>query len=189
MGAEVEKDGGDGFGVDDGIGVNGTENFCASEAAHGDFFVFFGSGGAGGEAFGDEDGHPFGDEAGSGNEPEEFAEAAGAVAGFLVKFAFGGGEGRFVRFFAAGDEFPEELAGGVAILANHEDIAIGEDGHDHDGAGMGDDVTLGFDAGGLDNQVAADTEDPALVEGFGGEDTRSLVLFSGPALHNYPLVI
>jgi len=77
-----------------------------------------------------------------------------------------------MRFFAAGDEFPEELAGGVAILANHEDVPIGEDGHDHDGAGVSDDVAMGFDAGGFDDQVAADAEDAALVEGFGGENFR-----------------
>jgi len=172
MRAEVEEDGGDGFCVDEATGVDGAQDFGPSEAAHGDFFVLFGSGRAGGEVFGEEDGHPLGDEAGSGDELKKLTEAACAVAGFFVELAFGRGERGFVRFFAAGDEFPEELAGGVAILANHEDVAIGEDGHDHDGAGVSDDVAMGFDAGGFDDQVAADAEDAALVEGFGGENFR-----------------
>lgn len=160
--------------------MDGAESFGASEAAHSDFFVLFGSGGAGGEVFGDKDSHPFGDEAGSGDEFEEFAEPASAVPGFFVEFAFGGGEWRFVRFFAAGDEFPEELTGGVAVLADHEDVAIGEDGHDHDGARVSDDVALGFDAGGFDDQVATDTEDTALVEHFGGEYARFSSLQNSP---------
>src|ERR1700683_1074650 len=181
-GGEVKEDGGDGFGVDDFVGVDGAEDFFAGEAAHGDFFVFFGGGGAGGKAFGNEDGHPLGDEAGSGDEGEKFAEAARFVAGFFVELAFGGSEGRFVRFFAAGDEFPEELVNGVAVLANHEDVAIGEDGHGDNGARVSDDVTMGLDAGGFDDEVATNAEDAALIEGFGGGD-----LGVEPCGHNFPL--
>ncbi len=79
---------------------------------------------AGDEAFGQEDLHGFTEEAGAGVVLDEGLPLFGAVAGFFFEFALGSGEGIFAGFELARGQFPEELIGGVAVLALDDDPGI-----------------------------------------------------------------
>jgi hypothetical protein len=80
------------------------------------------------------------------------------------------------------------LSGGVAILALHDDervaLAFGiVDGEDDDRAVVADDVAGGLDSVGLDDVVAEDLEERALILKGGREDFGGLGrggLFAGP---------
>ena len=74
---------------------------------------------------GEVDLHPFAEEAGAGEVFGEEGPAFGAVAGLFDHLALGGGEGGFAGLDAAGGEFEEELAGGVAVLADEDDVGVG----------------------------------------------------------------
>jgi len=136
-----------------------------------DFFVVFGSGFAQGEVFGEEDVHGFGEEAGAGEVLDVLGPLFGAVAGFFDELAFGGRDELFAGLDAAGGELEKELAGGVAILADEQDVGVfgvgfGVDGEDDDGAVVADDVAGGADAAGLGDIVCGDPEDAAFVDGL-----------------------
>lgn len=170
----VEEDADEGFAVLDFAGVDEAEDFGEGGHVDLDFFIFLGGGLAEGETFGEEDGHGFGEEAGAGVVVDVFGPAFGAVAGFFDELALAGGDELFAGLDAAGGEFEEELAGGVAVLSDEEDagiggIGFGVDGEDDDGAVVADDVAGGLDAAGLDDLIFGDPEDVALVYGFGGE--------------------
>ena len=126
--------------------------------------------GAGAKIACDVNDHAFADEAGSGEEVENFLPAARGVAGLFEEFSFRAGERMLAGFDAAGDEFPEIASYGMAILADEEQAAVVEDGKDDDGAVVDDEVARGADAAGLDDRVAANAEDAAAEESFGGND-------------------
>jgi hypothetical protein len=66
-----------------------------------------------------------------------------------------------VFFAMPSDEFPHISLGCVAILADQQDAAVGEDGkHDH-GAGVNDHLADGLDAAGLEDVVAVEGKDSA----------------------------
>lgn len=134
MGEEfgVEEDGGNRFHVADLAGADAALDFGESEDARGDAFVGFLLGDARFQALGEKDHHVFFEEAGGGEEIEDGAHAAGGVARFFEEFAVSAVEEVFAIVFAAGDEFPEELFSGVAVLANHEDTSVWENGEDND---------------------------------------------------------
>ena len=116
-----------------------------------DLFVFFGLGEAFADVFCEEDLHVFGEEAGAGVVADEAGPFAGAEAGLFDKLALGGGEWGFAGLDAAGGEFEEELAGGVAVLALDEDGGVacglgGVNGEDDDGAVVLNDVACAGDA-------------------------------------------
>ena len=139
-----------------------------------DALVVFRGGLAEGEVFGEEDVHGFGEEAGAGEVFDVLRPLFGAVASLFDELAFGGGDELFAGFDAASGEFEEELAGGVAVLADEEDVGVGGvgfsvDGEDDDGAVVADDVACGVDAAGFGDFVAGDEEDFALVDGLRGE--------------------
>lgn len=124
---------------------------------------------AGGESGGAEGDHALADEAGSGENVHHFHEFFRAVAGFFGEFAAGACERAFAGLHASGDDFKKIIANGVAILADHDDAAVAEDGQQDDGAAVGDDVARGFDAAGLDDDVLADSENFAGIENFAGK--------------------
>ena len=72
-------------------------------------------------------------------------------------------ERSFAGLDAAGGEFIEELAGGMAVLTLDEDGGVGRVGgvnrEDDDGAVVADDVALAGDAAGLGDSVGGDGED------------------------------
>jgi len=136
-----------------------------------DLFVVFGSGFAQGEVFGEQDVHGFGKEAGAGEVLDVLGPLFGAVTGFFDELAFGGGDELFAGLDAASGELEKELAGGVAILADEQDVGVfgvglGIDGEDDDGAVVADDVAGGANAAGLGDLVGGDPEDAAFVDGF-----------------------
>ena len=136
--------------------------------------VVFGCGLAEGEVFGEEDVHGFGEEAGAREVFDVLRPLFGAVAGLFDELAFGGGDELFAGFDAAGREFEEELASGVAVLADEEDIRVGRvgfgvDREDDDRAIVADNVAGGVDAAGFGDFVAGDEEDLTLVDGLRGE--------------------
>ena len=136
-----------------------------------------GCGGAGGDVFGEVDLHPLAEEAGAGVVAGEEGPLAGAEAGLFDHLALGGGEGSLAGLDASGGEFEEVLAGGVAVLADEDDVGVawlefagGIDGEDDDGAVVVDDVAGDDGAVGLFHFVGGDVEDFALVGDLGGEE-------------------
>ena len=75
-----------------------------------------------------------------------------------------GGDELFAGLDAAGGEFEQELAGGMALLADEQDAGVGGvgvsvHGEDDDGAVVADDLAGGADAAGLGDLIAGDPED------------------------------
>src|SRR5579863_8746022 len=93
----------------------------------------------------------------------------------------------FVGLLVAGDELPQELPGGVAILADEDEAAVGEHGKHDDRTGVDDDFAHGLDAAGLDDSVASQGEDAALEQDFAANEfcaARLLpVFFADVGLH------
>ena len=146
-----------------------------------DVLVFFGFGDAVFEVLGEEDLHPLAEEAGAGEVLGEDGPALGADAGLFDHLAFGCGERAFVGLDAAGGEFEQELAGGVAVLADEDDGGVFGAGaelailgcvdrQDDDGAVVADDIFFAsFGVAGLDEGIGVDGEDMALVGQFGAD--------------------
>lgn len=107
------------------VGGDEGAGFGEGEAEDLDVFVGLGRGGALAEIASQIDLHPLAEEAGTGEVLCEESPAFGAVAGLFDHLAFGGGEGGFVGIDASGWEFDEELAGGVAILTDKDDVGVG----------------------------------------------------------------
>lgn len=170
MEAEIVEDGGDGFGVAEFAGANPIFDLARCEGANGDAFVGFGMRRAGAKIARDVNDHAFADEAGGGEEVENFLPAARGVAGFFEEFALRAEERQLARLDASGDEFPKIASHGMAILADEEQTAVVEDGKDDDGAVVDDEVAGGADSAGLDDRVAPDAEDAAAEESLGGDD-------------------
>ncbi len=147
-----------------------------------DVFVVLGGGDAVLEVLGEEDLHPLAEEARAGEVAGEAGPAPGADSGFFDHLAPGGGEWALVGLDTAGGELEEELASGVAVLADEDDggifgagaelaIAAVINGEDDDGAVVADDVFLAGDGvAGLDEGVGVDGEDLALVGEFGADE-------------------
>ena len=137
-----------------------------------DVLVFLGVRGALAEVAGEVDLHGFTEEAGAGVVLGERCPSFGAEAGLFDHLALGGGEGGFFGLNASGREFEEELAGGVAILADEDEVRVlGVDGlvygEDDDGAAVTNDVAgVGSGGTGLDDLVGVDGKDGAFVGEF-----------------------
>jgi hypothetical protein len=170
-GRVVKHEADEGFAVVDLVGGYESEGFGEGEAEDLDIFVGLGRGGAFAEIAGEVDLHPLAEKAGAGEVFREEGPAFGAVAGLFDHLAFGGGEGGFVGVDASGWELDEELAGGVAVLTDKDDLGVGGvpglvDGEDDDGAVVADDVAGIDEAAGLFDLVGEDGEDFALVGEF-----------------------
>jgi hypothetical protein len=111
-----------------------------------------------------------GKKAGRWKNIKEDAEAAGTVAGLFEEFASGGAAGRFAGLHASGNEFPEELAGGVTILADEENAPVGKKRQNDDGTGMDDQVESVAVASRLNDAVATNGKDAARENGFAAEN-------------------
>ena len=94
----------------------------------------------------------------------------GAKPRFFDEFAGGGPAGVFSLLYAASHQFPEELAGGMAVLADKKDAAVRQEGQDNYGPGMGNDFASGTDAPGFYNFIAANAEDRAFVDDLAAQD-------------------
>ncbi len=105
------------------IGDEG-EGFGERDAQDFDVFVFLRLGDAGANVAGEVDLHPFAEEAGAGEVFGEEGPLFRAISGLFDHLAFCAGEGRFSGIEAAGGELEEELAGGVAVLALHDDDGV-----------------------------------------------------------------
>jgi hypothetical protein len=103
------------------------------------------------------------------------------VARLLAQFAAGGLDGILARFAGAGGEFEQTAPGGVAKLANQEQMIVGGQRQDRDGAGVLDDLA---DAGATGRE--ADLVDPDAEEttdkprSTGQRDVRGQVLDHRP---------
>ena len=122
--AIVEHETDEGLAVVDFVGGDEGEGLGEGEAEDFDVFVGFGVGFAFADVAGEVKLHPFAEEAGAGEVPGEEGPAFGPVSGLFDQLAFGGGERGFARFAAAGGEFDESAASGVAILAFEDDIGV-----------------------------------------------------------------
>ena len=167
---QIIQNGGDGFGVAEFAGANPSFHFARVEGANGDALVGFGMRGAGAKIARDVNDHAFADEAGSGEEVENFLPTSRRVAGFFEKFAFRARKRPLARLDASGDEFPEIPSDGMAILANEQQAAVVENWQDDDGTVVNDDVARGADSSGLDDRVAANVEDASAEENFARYD-------------------
>lgn len=128
---------------------------------------------------GEVDLHPLAEEAGAGEVFGEKGPLFSAVASLFDHFALGGGEGGFAGFYAAGGEFEEELAGGVAILALEDDFGVGGifglvNGEDDDGTVVADDVAGIDTAAGFFYGIGEDGEDFAFIVEFRRDKTGFL---------------
>ena len=134
------------------------------------------------EVLREEDLHPLTEKAGAGEVLGEDGPAFGADAGLFDHLAFGGGERALVGLDAAGGKLEQELAGGVAVLADEDDGGVFGAGaefavpgivdrQDDNRSVVADDVFLaGFGVAGLDEGVGVNGEDVALVGEFGVEE-------------------
>jgi hypothetical protein len=176
VGGGVEGDADEGFAVVDLVGGDEGEGLRERSADDLDVLVFLRVGGALFDISGQIDLHRFAEEAGAGEVFGKRCPAFGAEAGLFDHLALRGGEWSFIGLNAPGRKFEEELAGGVAVLANEDEIGIfGIDGlvyrKDDDGAVVADDVA-GVRGGGtgFDDLVGVDGEDGAFVREFGGDE-------------------
>jgi hypothetical protein len=62
----------------------------------------------------------------------------------------------------------------MPVLLNEQDSAVGKNWEDHDGAWMGDDFARRSDAARLDDPIAADPKDWALINCDAAEDSGLL---------------
>ena len=168
--AQIVQDASDGFRVANFIAANHLFDFPVREGFHGDFFVFFGLGFAQSQIFGEKNVHALFEKTGRGKNIEENVETFRAIAGFFNQLASSGAARIFTFVDATGDEFPEELTSGMAILANHHYASIGQRGKNDYGARVGDDFARDAQAARLDNFIPAKTEDRPLVNHFAAKD-------------------
>ena len=127
--------------------------------------VLFGShwGAAGGK---DERGDLVGEawaQVGSG----EVDEVARCMTGFLPQLAAGGRFDRLTGVDEAGREFDEVLVGGVAPLADEQDVIVGGDRDDDDRGGTFGDVAVADGARGLDDVVFPHRDPRRVVHAVG----------------------
>jgi hypothetical protein len=191
--AKIIKNSSDGFRVANFVAANHLFDFTVRESFAGNSLVFLWFGFAESQIFGEKNVHPLFEKTGCGENVEEDVEALGAVAGFFNQFAGSGTAGIFAFVDSAGDEFPEELPSGVAILSNHDNSSIRQCGEDDDRAGVRDEFACDAQAAGLDNFVAAKSEDRTLVNHFAAEDfgggaagcfgRHRAYVFSGDIIH------
>ena len=126
--------------------------------------------------------HGLGQKARAGVEAQNASPARGGVAGLFQQFAFGGDQIIFAFVDASGGQFPEKLAGGVAVLAFEQNAGLGSaffDREDHDRSGVTHDVAAGAHAAGFENFVGSDAEGRSVVDLAGGEDAGWLRLSYG----------
>lgn len=174
----VIKNSGDRFHVADFAGANPSLDFSESENAGVDALVFLGARHAFFQAFRKKNRHMFFEEAWGGEQIHQFAHSLRGVTGFLGELAVRALEESFAIVFSPCDQFPEELLGGVAILANHQDAAIGKDRQHDYRAWMRDQLARCLQACGFDNFVAPHGEDGARVNDLTAQHSR----FSGRRL-------
>lgn len=129
--------------------------------------------GAGAKIARDVNHHSLADEAGSGEEVENFSPAARGVARLFKEFALRSGKRTLARLDASGDEFPQIASNGMAILANEQQTPVIKNGKNNDGAVVHDDIARGADAARLDDRVAANVEDASAEKSFAGNDFRA----------------
>jgi len=134
---KIVQETGDGFGVAEFSVVNHLFQLGASEGARNDFFVHLRPRVSTRKLLREENIHSFLKKSRRRENVQEEAVAFGAKAGFLEKLAGGGPARIFTWLNAAGDLLPEELARGMAVLADEEDAAVREQGQDNDGTRMG----------------------------------------------------
>src|SRR6267143_4292159 len=139
---------GDGFGVAEFSALNHLFQLGASEGARNDFLVHLGPRISTGKFLSEENIHSFLKKSRRRKNVQENAEMFGAKPRFFDEFAGGGPAGVFSLLYAASHQFPEELSGGMAVLAEKKDAAVRQEGQDNYGPGMGDDFTSGADAPG-----------------------------------------
>lgn len=178
MSGSVERDADESFAVVNLVGGDESERLrerCADDL---DVLVFLRVGGALLDVAGEIDLHGFAEEAGAGVVLCQRSPAFGAEAGLFDHLALGGGQGGFLRFDAPGGKLEEELSGGVAVLADEDEIGIfGIDGlvycKNDDGAVVADDVAAMCRIGaGFDDFVGVNGEDIAFIGEPGGDQGR-----------------
>jgi hypothetical protein len=173
--AGVEEEGDDGLGVDDAAIADGSHDLGEGHGDHLNELVLIEVGLSVGQVGGEEEVDALVGEARGGKDGGQAVEFAWQVAGFLLELA--GGDvfpGFPLEVGAAGGDFEELAAGGVAELAQEYDVwivggRVAPYGHDGGGAGVSDqlDVTGGpiRESDGVNGEV----DDPAVVEGSRGE--------------------
>lgn len=158
----------EGFAVVDLVGPDHLHGFGERDAKNLNLFVDFGCRGAFSNVAGEIDLHEFAEEAGTGVVLIEEFPLFCTEACLFDHLAFGCGKRSFAGFDAAGGEFKEELANGVAVLTLDDDVGVFGvlrlvDGEDDDGAGVVDDIALVDVAVRLLDGVGVDIEYEALV--------------------------
>jgi two-component system response regulator LytT len=191
--AQIVQDSGDGFGVANFVAANHLFDFAVREGFAGNSLVFFRLGLAWSQVFGEKNVHALFEKTRRGKNIQKNVETLGAVAGFFDQFTSGGAARIFAVVDATGDEFPEKLPRGMAILSNHDNASIGQRGKNDDGAGVCDDFARDAQAARLDDFIAANAEDRAFVNYFAAEDfgrgaagclgRHSAYVFSGDIIH------
>jgi hypothetical protein len=114
---------GDGLGVAKLSAANHLSQLRVAKSTRSNFFVFLRPRISTGKVLSEENIHSFLKKSWRRENVQEDAVAFGTIAGFLEELARGGPAGIFAPLDAAGDEFPEELARGMAVLPNEEDAA------------------------------------------------------------------
>ncbi len=166
---------GDGFAIVNASGHDHADGGAEGEEFDFDNFILLRLSGAGTQAFGQVNGHGFGDEARTGIEIQDSLPAGGGEARLLEQFTFGRGQLAFASVNSACAEFPEKLLSGVAILAHQQDAGLGVsfvDCENHNGAGVAYDVATAAHARGLEYLIGGDPEGGATI-GFDGRKHAS----------------
>lgn len=143
---------------------------------------------AGFEVSGEEDIHFLAEESGAGVESSEFLPGAGAVAGFFDEFAFGGLERSLPGVDFAGGEFPDDVAGGEAVLADEEDAAFFVEGDDAGCSGGFDQEAVDLLAVAVDDVIVGDLEERGIEQEFAPDELLH-VAFSMVTLANVPALL
>src|ERR1017187_638773 len=165
----------DGFGVFDLAPGDHVRQFLALEPAGFDALVVHRSGLAGGEIFGEEDGHTLLHEAGARPERRELAPPASLVAGLFLQFAFGCLQGLLAGVEASRRQFPKILVRRQAVLAHQQHALFVVDGHHHRAADVPHHAAFDLEFRlGVHRHVLGDAEEAAIVDLFGTDDFHDL---------------
>ena len=97
-------------------------------------------------------------------------ETLGAVAGLFDQLARAGLPRIFTVINAAGDELPQKLPCGMAILPDQQHAPVRQNREHHDRAGVRDDFARGPYSAGLDHFVAPDPKYRTLVNYFAAQN-------------------
>src|SRR6266849_9509582 len=176
---EIIENPGDGFCVAQLAAPDHLFQLLAVIGAGNTFLILFGFGNSGCQPFRQKDEHALLQKPWGGKAVQEDSKFPGAVPGFLAQLACGGLARAFARIDPARHQFPEILPRGMAILPNHQDTPVRQNGEHDDGAWVRNDFARCTHAAGLNDFVPANSEYFPLIDDLAAQNSCAARQFGG----------